>query len=193
MYRHSRKEAMTITEELQISKSVLESLDREIAFYRRRSGQVFFFSLLIEVLILTGREKVVLPATWALESCIVYTTFFVIVAAVGIFLGIEYHNRIHILRDSRDELVRHTGYSNVYPSATDQRISEIQVLCFVYIFLSSAGISFILANAYPNGWFAWAVFVGSILFVAVAAVLVLRKSRKSAEVGRSDSAEPSTR
>jgi hypothetical protein len=43
---------------------ILEAIDREIAFYRRRAGQVFFLGLTVEVLILTGREKMVVPAAW---------------------------------------------------------------------------------------------------------------------------------
>ena len=46
------------------ARHVLEAIDREIAFYRRRAGQVFFLGLTVEVLILAGREKIVVPAAW---------------------------------------------------------------------------------------------------------------------------------
>lgn len=41
--------------------NILDSIDREIAFFRRRSGQVYFFGILAEVLILSGEQQTLLP------------------------------------------------------------------------------------------------------------------------------------
>lgn len=144
--RHSEKPPLGAPADLGEARTVLESLEREIAFYRRRSGQVYFFGSLVEVLILAGQQKISLPAGWSWQTSLVYSIFFVAVAIVGILLGSEYRRRIHILKDSRVELLAKIGYRHVFPTASEQRISEIQVLYFVLIFLSLAGIGAVWLN-----------------------------------------------
>src|SRR5438270_12653014 len=95
---HSKKNPL-VTGDLKEPTTVLQAIDREIDFYRKRSGEVFFFGLLVEVLILAGREKVVLTATSPLAQPIVYSIMFVAVAAIGIALGSEYRSRIRLLKD----------------------------------------------------------------------------------------------
>ena len=83
---------------------ILEAIDREIAFYRRRAGQVFFLGLTVEVLILAGRERIVVPAAWPWIQPLSYGVLFIAVAAVGILLGREYRGRIHVLKRERKKL-----------------------------------------------------------------------------------------
>lgn len=120
--------------------SVLDSVDREIQFYRKRAGQVFFIGILVEVLILAGREKIVVPTKWPWLDSFIYSIFFVAVAIIGIALGSEYMNRIHKLKDSRNNLFEKLGITNIYTKIGGARLSEIEVLYVVLTFLSSGGI-----------------------------------------------------
>ena len=144
--------------------SVLESVDREIAFDRRRAGQVFFFGLLVEGLILTGHEGIRTPPAWSWQQAGLETLLFVAVAAMGIALGSEYRRRIHHLKSQRDAMLAKSGHEHVFPQKMDQRISEIQVLYVMLVFLSSAGIFIAWLNVYDYTWllclfFAWILAV----------------------------------
>ena len=140
MVRHSAKPPLGAPEKLTEAEIVLEALDRELDFYRKRAGQVFFLSLLVEVLILAGKERVQIPETWQSSKPLIHSLFFIAVAAIGIALGREYRSRIRMLKDSRVEILERLGYSAVYPSELDQGLSEIQVLYAALVFLSSGGI-----------------------------------------------------
>ncbi|MBD0371792.1 MAG: hypothetical protein ICV60_13205 [Pyrinomonadaceae bacterium] len=151
--------------------TVIEAIDREIDFYRKRAGQVFFFSLLVEVLILAGREQVFLPKAWLLAQPITYSLLFIAVAAVGIALGSEYRQRIRELKNSRVKILWKINHKAVYPSRQKQVLSEIQVLYVVLIFLSSGGIILVWLNLLggSENLSIWSK-VFSALFMAVGAV-----------------------
>lgn len=138
--RHSGKPPLRAPEKPPEAEIVLEALDRELDFYRKRAGQVFFLSLLVEVLILAGKEKVEVPETWQSTKPLIHSLLFIAVAAIGIALGREYRSRIRMLKDSRVEILERLGYSAVYPSESDQGLSEIQVLYAALVFLSSGGV-----------------------------------------------------
>ena len=144
---------------------MLESVDREIAFDRRRAGQVFFFGLLVEGLILTGHEGIGTPPGWShWQGAGLETLLFVAVAAVGIALGSEYRRRIDHLKKQRDAMLEKSGHNHVFPQKMDQRISEIQVLYVTLVFLSSAGIFITWLNVYDYTcllclFFAWILAV----------------------------------
>ncbi|MDJ0840357.1 MAG: hypothetical protein QNK37_27855 [Acidobacteriota bacterium] len=141
--RHTpKKPALIVPKSLAQAQMVMEAIDREIAFYRRRAGQVFFLGLLVEILILAGKQtdKVVIPNDPAWVKSFAFSCFFIAVAAVGIALGHEYRSRIRFLKDSRSELLEKLEYEFVYSSEADQGLSEIQVLYVVLVFLSSSGI-----------------------------------------------------
>lgn len=123
--------------------NVLEAIDREIAFYRRRAGQVFFLGLLVEILILAGREQqnIIVPPDPDWLRPFAFSLFFIGVAVVGVTLGSEYRRRIRRLKDSRLDLLAHMKYDGVYSEEPDQRLSEIQVLYVVLTLLSSFGIT----------------------------------------------------
>lgn len=135
-------------ERLQIEslRPALESVDRELAFFRRRAGQVFFLSLLVEVLILGGKESISIRFLRAWVEPLMYSGLFVAVATVGIALGTEYRRRIHILKESRLALLRSIGGSVRFPRIGGVRLSEIEVLYVVLVFLSSAGIILVWLN-----------------------------------------------
>ena len=94
-------------------ESVLQSIDAEISFFRRRSGQVYFFGLLAEALILVGREKIILSrgtddSSWTAPPWtdpLIQSVFFVAVAVIGIMLGSEYRRRISFLKLSRIKML----------------------------------------------------------------------------------------
>lgn len=119
---------------------VLKAVDREVAFYRKRAGQVIFFTLLLEALLLTGQADIEIPGAPFWVEPVVYSSLFMAVAFFGVTLASEYRSRIRMLKDSRIQLLKEEGYQNVYPSETDQKLSEIQVLYIVLAILSSSGI-----------------------------------------------------
>ncbi|MDH5186772.1 MAG: hypothetical protein OEW70_06885 [candidate division WOR-3 bacterium] len=149
--------------------SLLEALDREIAFYRNRAGKVFFYGLIVEFLILAGRETIKVPSKWVWMQPTAYTLLFIAVAAVGIALGWEYRNRIHILKDRKMNLLEIIKGEHVYVPKGSQALSEIEVLYVVLVFLSSSGIFLVWFNALVNGgnrsWLFWVLLS---VFVAVA-------------------------
>lgn len=199
---YTRKPELRAPPTLTESSAVLRGLDREIAFYRKRAGEVFFFGLLVEVLILAGKEKIFFVETIpTLAGLVVYSLLFIAVAAVGIALGAEYRRRIRILKDSRAKVLQKLGFEFVYPSATDQGLSEIQVLYVVLVLLSSGGIILVWLNHVLNtskklkSFWLGALFIG----LAVASQLcmafyVLRRRyrRWLVESGKGQSSPPQT-
>ena len=117
--------------------SVLESIDRELDFYRKRAGQVFFFGLLAEVLILAGKERILLGDRWPALRPALYTLMFGLVAYTGYRLGNEYKSRIHILKHSRRSLLEDHNYKTEYPIRRD--LSEIKFINIILVSLSIVG------------------------------------------------------
>ena len=141
--RHSLKKPLRVPKDLGEADNILKAIDREIGFYRRRAGQVFFFGLLVEGIIIAGREKVFAETAISWVQPLIYSILLAAVAAVGIALGSEYRRRIHFMKDSRVELLEKLHYNFIYPTEADQKLSEIQVLYVVLTFLSSAGITLV--------------------------------------------------
>ena len=127
----------------------LEAIDREIAFFRHRAGQVYFFGLLAEVLIIIGKESITIPDIVLWLRPVVATVFFAAVAYVGILLGSEYRRRIRHLKKKRDALLRPLLSNEVFLSLNRERISEIQILYFVLGFCSLLWISISWLNTFP--------------------------------------------
>ncbi len=183
MANHSKKKSIKFTKSRRDPKSTLESIDREIAFYRRRAGQVFFFGLLAEAVILVGRQKVFFSDIFGEpEKAIVYAIFFFAVAVVGTFLGSEYRRRLHILKDSRIEVIEEIGYKNVFPSSIDRIFSEIIVLYIVLWFISLSGIIIVWLSIHPNRCFV----IGYAVLVVVASIFyfmgkIIQKKIRSAK------------
>jgi hypothetical protein len=137
---HSREPLQEMPQDLKEANNVLQAIDREMEFYRKRAGQVFFFGSFVEVLLLAGEKKIIAPGTPIWIQPIVYTLAFIAVVLIGILLGSEYRSRIRILKDSRQMLLHALGYKFFYPNEKSQRLSEIQVLYVVLGLLSSGGI-----------------------------------------------------
>lgn len=120
--------------------AAIEAIDREVEFYRKRAGQVFFFSLLVEVLILAGRESIQAPELWMWLKPLLYSIMFIAVAAVGSALGAEYRRRIHILKNHRSGMMHTLAQGAAYPRTGGLKLSEIEMLYVVLVFLSSGGL-----------------------------------------------------
>jgi len=140
--KHTDKNPLSVPDKGDLPfPSTLEALDREVAFYRHRAGQVFFLSLVFEILILSGHKGTFeFPESTLWMEPLVYNLLFVVVAIVGIILGSEYRSRIRYIKDSRQELLAKSDYKNAYPTEDVQRFSEIHVLYFVLGFLSTLGM-----------------------------------------------------
>jgi len=130
--------------------ATLESMDREIAFFRHRSGQVYFFGILAEVLIIIGKHKIDLPDAAPSLSAGVASFFFAAVAMVGIVLGSEYRRRIRHIKGMRDALLRSVTPAPLFLPLKTERISEILVLYFVLIFSSGLGMAIAWMKCYPG-------------------------------------------
>jgi len=72
------------------------------------------------------------------------------VAAIGIILGREYRARIHSLKNNRTVLLRQMKYEDQYPD--NRNVSEIRVMYFVLVFLSSVGIILVWLTFAGNGY-----------------------------------------
>ncbi|MFZ5449351.1 MAG: hypothetical protein ACOZFS_12005 [Thermodesulfobacteriota bacterium] len=129
---------------------VLQAIDRELSFYRRRAGQVFFLGLLLEVLILAGKEQIAIKIPWVGIRPFVYSIFFIAVAFIGIALGYEYRNRIHILKEARNRIIIRYKLDDIdiYPKTGGIIISEIVMLYVVLSSLSTCGIIIVWLNEY---------------------------------------------
>ncbi len=169
MGSYSDKPRVTFSAHAKNPQQVLESVDRELSFFRKRSGQVFWIGLLVEAIILVGQQEVKMSDTWQWQRACVETFFFLAIAGAGMALGSEYRRRIHILKDSRCELLDHLGYNNVFPEASQQRISEIQVLYVVLIILSSVGILIYWLKVYPVWWIFGMLLIGCAVATVIGA------------------------
>lgn len=93
-------------------KELLKSLDSEIDYYRRRLDWLFTYSLAAQVLAVTGVRAV--PLTAPVVAKIVYSAFFVLIAALATMFRNSYVHRSYHLRDRRAELAASVGYSDLF-------------------------------------------------------------------------------
>ena len=140
-FRHTEKTPLVATNrENENLKTLLEFIDREISFYRKRAGQIYFLGFLIEGLILVGEQKVSIPNLSEVFTIVLHILLFIAIGSIGRYLGLEYRNRVHILKDSRLEILVYFGYKNVFPTPLDKVRSEIKTLYTLLISLSVAGV-----------------------------------------------------
>jgi hypothetical protein len=119
--------------------AVLEGIDREISFYRKRAGQIYFFGFLVEGLFLVGEQKLVFPKNLSGWSSYANAILFLLIGAIGFYLGREYRTRIHTLRESRISLLEAFGYIDFYSHPKDKGMSEIKTLYRLLMTLSIVG------------------------------------------------------
>jgi len=129
---------------------MLESLDREIAFYRKRSGQVFFLGISFEIAILAGGRQLPDHDIWPWLPFLTITFLFYAVAATSVVLGSEYRRRIRTIKNNRSIVILQNIQMNPFPTDNDQVVSEIQVLYVVLITLSLLGIFFTWLYIYSS-------------------------------------------
>ena len=143
----------------EILRIAVESVDRELAFYRSRSGQIYLVALSAEALIIIGKEQLKFenpqPPGWMVP--LVTSLAFLGVAVVGTVLGAEYRRRIHQLKANRKDLVEHSLKHHLYPPPEEKRISEIEVLYFVLWFTTVGGCVISFMRSYPSSRYLWAL------------------------------------
>lgn len=140
---------------------MLESIDREISFYRRRSGQVLFVGISFEIAILVGQQQIPVHAVWKWLAPLTVTYLFYAVAATGVVLGSEYRRRIRFMKKSRAEVASGIEVTKPFPSDKDQSISEIQVLYVILISSSVFGGFVTWLYAFPNNILLWVYFIST--------------------------------
>lgn len=146
-------------------QALVQSIDRELAFYRSRSGQIYLVSLTAEALLIVGREQISVKDAPLWMAPLILTVAFLAVAVVGTVLGAEYRRRIHTLKASRATLVG----DSVHPASADRRISEIQVLYFVLWLTSTGGSVVAWLRAFPTErllWILGAIYLGAVILAA---------------------------
>lgn len=126
---------------------VIESIDRELSHYRKRVGQIFFFGMILEVLILGGKEKILLGGVGEIQTAIIYTTLFVLIPIIVVLFGHEYLNRIKMLKENRSSFLEPFNLGNTFPISGHHGINEIHTMSGVLISLSLAGICIFWVNA----------------------------------------------
>lgn len=153
----------------ELFRFAVESADRELGFYRSRSGQIYLVALSAEALIIVGREQLRIDnaAHWMVP--LILSLAFVAVAVVGTVLGAEYRRRIHQLKESRKGLFVSTFGHDVHPGSEERRVSEIEVLYFVLWFTSGGGCVIAWLRAYPNQPLPVLIAIGYTVGVAVVA------------------------
>jgi hypothetical protein len=154
----------------------VDSADRELAFYRGRSGQIYLVALSAEALIIVGREQINVAnaAAWVAPS--VLSTAFLGVAVVGTVLGSEYRRRIHALKRARHSLLKRHVEGGVHPAAVGDRVSEIQVLYFVLWFTSIGGCLVSWLRTYPTSR---VLGVAALLYASSLVVVAWRGMRRA--------------
>lgn len=160
---------------------LLNSIDREIAFYRRRSGQVFFLGVSSEAAIVVGAYQLKVQYYWEHLESILLCYYFFAVAFVGIILGLEYRRRIRYLKENRANLIKMGDYDKsqlIYPSSDQQVVSEIQVLICTLTSISFVSSFLFLLRKYPSNSILiilLILIVASFLLAAYALILCLMK------------------
>ena len=121
----------------------IEALDREIAHYRKRAGQIYFFGFLLEVMILGGKESIQLGDIGNLYIAIIYTILFLSILAAAYYFGDVYWARISNLKKNRSTVLTDAKLTDMYQGETK---NEIKSLSWLLLCLSLAGIVIIWLN-----------------------------------------------
>lgn len=86
---------------------ILETLEREITFYRTRQMSIYYSAILAQVLVVTG-DRAVKGLRHGI-AVVTYGVFFAGVAIFAVLLGRAYTRRIWDLRDRQAELLEACG------------------------------------------------------------------------------------
>ena len=95
------------------AKDILESLDREVHYYRTRLNQFFAYALTAQVLVATGVSTI--PLKGPIIGSIIYTLFFLLIAVISTFFRTTYVKRIHFLKKKRNKLMEKSGFGKYKP------------------------------------------------------------------------------
>jgi amino acid permease len=94
-------------------KTIMESVDRDLAYYRKCMTETRFYALAAIVAMVTG--AVTFKIEQELVSNLISTAFLIaVVTANWIFIKF-YKKRTHILRQAKIGLARKYGYNNIFP------------------------------------------------------------------------------
>lgn len=167
------------------SQHVLESIDRELAFYRKRVGEVIFFALAVDVAIVTGDKTLPIAESYPLVAAVAMSLLFLVVALAAFVLGREYSERIHHLKNTRIDLVKE-GYGDVFPQRGRRHVSEIGTLVLLVSILSIAGIFLAWVDAWESvSWWVRSSILATGVGFGVIACCVLFGPERPAQASRS--------
>jgi hypothetical protein len=93
-----------MSEETKITKAeLLHIVNNELSFYRKRIFTVYSYSLVLQLLIMTGKSAI--PTSNAILAGIASTIVFVMIIAFAFGFHSSYRKRIYRLRHSRDTII----------------------------------------------------------------------------------------
>jgi len=91
---------------------LLESLDREIAYYRGRLSWLFTYSLAVQLVVASSSISV--SFTPPIVKRITYSAFFIIIGVLATLIRNSYVARVYKVREARKMLVEHAGCADPY-------------------------------------------------------------------------------
>lgn len=98
---------------LELFKEVLNSLEKELDFYRKKMDWIISNSLILNATIITG--KLTIQTNSVIISKVLYIFLLIIILAFSIILSLQYSNRIFILRNNRQKLLNEFGFEELFP------------------------------------------------------------------------------
>lgn len=92
---------------------VLQHIQAELLFYRKRYLSIHYFSLLIQVLLISGKATILIKGIFVTN--LMYLFVFISVVILNVCFSNSYAERIHKIREIRCEILNNAGYCNVLP------------------------------------------------------------------------------
>ena len=100
-------------EDILYINNVIESIDRELDFYRKRVFTVYSSIVTLQVLLITGQQVIKLFVP--LWTNIAYSVVFVLLVIFVALFNASYKQRIYDLRHAKINLCNKAGYQGVFP------------------------------------------------------------------------------
>ena len=123
---------------------LIESIDKETAFYRERLFMVYKSAIVLQVLVITGQQTIQLAKP--LLSQVAYSAVFVLLLVFSVVFNSSYKQRIYDLRRAKIKLCNIVGYQDIFPEPGGPRsvspsrlylatISAMSVLALIIVWL----------------------------------------------------------
>jgi hypothetical protein len=127
------------------SKDLLNAISKELEFYRKRQLSIHYFSLLSQVLVITGEQHITVKNQVIANRA--YILFFIGIFIFNLGFSKSYAERIHTLRDKRAELIINEKLINPFPKHREFKTPSPNWLYILTITsLSAVGVVLIIVS-----------------------------------------------